>query len=805
MFRSGRKGRSFILVPLLALIFAAPAAVQPPSYEKVWQDSRAAMDRGQLAEALKIVDDALARAGKSNDEAVWALRVQRATLLGQTGGSDEAAKILAQPLPAKLSGSAVAVRRLITLAMLAWNSGDARSGRAQIENARVIAARTAPDALAEVLFVRGLLGKDEADVKTAIRLANARSDKATAAKAEANLVLTYADTNRFAEAVSLGEGLLPRMAAIGLDRPRAITAGNVGWVLLELGDHERALELLSKAAVDFGRMGDLNSQLIFLTTLGNVHISRRDWPAAIRDSQRVVDMTVGMKHRSRGHAFSHLARIYLELGRFAEAREAVRQALELESGNDKLITRVVEARIRIAEGAHDEATRSLLEIVGTTADKNIKLMAQGQLARAYAAAKQNQPAERAFRGAVTLVRDARDSISSKEARLTFFNTASELFDNYVDFLIATGREDDALLVTETSRAQTLAEGLDLHKPETLDPRKLARQHNATILCYWLGRHRSYVWTITPTDIRLTTLKPDTEIEKEVGDYGARLITTAGTLERSGGRGQQLFNLLVAKAAAGLPQNARVIVVPDGRLHTLNFETLVTPAKTYWIEDVVLANASSLQLLARAGAAARKTPNLLLVGNPPQADPAFPVLEKAGDEIQRISKRFPGRATILAGPRATPAAYKAAKPAGYDFVHFVAHGAAARTRPLDSAVILGLDANRDYRLQARDIANQPLEARLVTISSCHGAGTTTYAGEGLVGLAWAFLHAGAQQVVAALWAVKDSAAPKLMDDLYAGIRAGRDPAVALRDAKLGLLRSKTSYQHARYWAPFVIYQ
>src|SRR5687767_15402840 len=54
------------------------------------------------------------------------------------------------------------------------------------------------------------------------------------------------------------------------------------------------------------------------------------------------------------------------------------------------------------------------------------------------------------------------------------------------------------------------------------------------------------------------------------------------------------------------------------------------------------------------------------------------------------------------------------------------------------------SDRAYRLAARDIAQHPLSARLVTISSCDGAGTATYAGEGLVGLAWAFLHAGAQR-------------------------------------------------------------
>lgn len=805
MFRSGRKGRIFALLPLLALLIdSAPAAVQRPSYEKVWHESRAAMERGELAEAIRMVDEALARAGTSDEEPVWALRVHRATLLIIRKDFAGATAMLSQPLPPALSRSGTASRRLLALAMLNWLSDNA-SARAFVRDARAIATQHAPDVLPEILSVHGYFTRDESMVKEAMRLAAKRGDAVNVAKAEAMLVVLYGDANRLGEAAEIGRALLPRLARMKLNRTIEATTGNLGWVYLELGDYDQATQLLSAAAASAGRHENLGQQPVWLATLANVHLVRRDYEGAVRVAREVLTLTADVKHRSRPHAFSSLARAYLELGRLPEAREAVRQALALGSAEDRPITRVVEARIRIAEGAPSEAARSLAEIVRTAEDKTTRLMAQGQLARAYAAAKHNQLADRAFRGAVALVRDARESLTTMEARLTFFNTTSELFDHYVDFLIATGREDDALLVTETSRAQTLAEGLDLDTSATLDARKLANQRNATILCYWLGRNRSYVWTITANGIRLTTLKPDTEIEKAVADYGARLLTTAGTLERSAPRGQALYNLLVANAAAGLPRNARVIVVPDGRLHTLNFETLVTPARRYWIEDVVLANASSLQLLARGGAAAKRTPNMLLVGDPPQADPAFPVLEKAGDEIQRIAKRFPGRATILAGPRATPAAYKSAKPDGYDFVHFVAHGAAARTRPLDSAVILGRDANRDYRLRARDIAGQSLAARLVTISSCHGAGTTTYAGEGLVGLAWAFLHAGAQQVVAALWAVKDSAAPKLMDDLYAGIRAGRDPAVALRDAKLALLRSKTTFQHARYWAPFVIYQ
>jgi CHAT domain-containing protein len=265
-------------------------------------------------------------------------------------------------------------------------------------------------------------------------------------------------------------------------------------------------------------------------------------------------------------------------------------------------------------------------------------------------------------------------------------------------------------------------------------------------------------------------------------------------------------MLVEPAVRDLPRDARVIVIADGPLHALNFETLVVPSPQphYWIDDVVLQTAHSLQLLARRrGERPAKAPSLLVIGDPPTVDPAFPALRKAKQEIERVERHFPG-STILRGPQATPAAYLAASPAHYDYIHFVAHGVATRKQPLRSAVILGRDANNKYKLFAGDIKDQPLEARLVTISSCHGAGTRAFAGEGLVGLAWAFLGAGASNVIAALWEVDDAVAAKLMDDVYAAIANGADPAVALRDAKRKILQSRGAYEKPRYWAPFVLY-
>jgi CHAT domain-containing protein len=114
-----------------------------------------------------------------------------------------------------------------------------------------------------------------------------------------------------------------------------------------------------------------------------------------------------------------------------------------------------------------------------------------------------------------------------------------------------------------------------------------------------------------------------------------------------------------------------------------------------------------------------------------------------------------------------------------------------------------DAER-FRLSARDILKYPLRARLVTISTCFGSGSRAYAGEGLVGLAWAFLRAGSERVISALWEADDDATPQLMDAMYQELQRGGTPAQALRSAKLALVHSSGKNRKPLYWAPFQLY-
>ena len=291
-------------------------------------------------------------------------------------------------------------------------------------------------------------------------------------------------------------------------------------------------------------------------------------------------------------------------------------------------------------------------------------------------------------------------------------------------------------------------------------------------------------------MKLLPLPPAADIEKLVRQHQATIADAmADPLAGVQTAGDKLYQILVAPAAEWIAKDARVIIVPDGALHEINFETLTVerPQRHYWIDDVQTEIAPSLATLTSTPApVASGTSRLLLVGNPQAHEPEFPSLANAAAEMSKVAAHFGAdEVTSLSGERASPAGYTDSHPDRFAYVHFTAHAMANLESPLDSVVVLSGPPD-GFKLYARDVATLRLHADLVTISACRSAGDHAYSGDGLVGFSWAFLKAGARHVIAGLWDIDDGSTPRLMDHLYAGLASGHSPAHALRDAKRALI-------------------
>ncbi len=801
-FHSGK------LAPLFLLLVMCGRAAAPPSAESAYRDAQAAFARGEADKVVSIASSALQQLGDRDDELVWRLRIVCANGFILQRNGDAARAVLKRPLPPKFAGSEIEVLRLRGLAMAARRLGETDAANALIRQTYVLAQKH-PHTLPGVLLVLATFDKAKSDEwsREALRLAREYGDVQTESRVLGTMALQLANQERFDEAIAKWEPGLARARTLGNQQIIEAYEGNLGWAYMELGDYETASALLTRARATAARIGARNDLLPWTYQLGNIRFQDGDLAGAETLYLAALDLAVKTKHEQKPIILAYLANAALKGGRVGDAKRYADQSLaerqKAKEPAEILRSLLLNGRVAMAAGQWGDAERLLKDVLSQASSVPLLCETHGRLAQLYTRVGKISAADDEFRQLLTTAQVARQHIENRELRFAFFTALTELFDSYVDFLIARGRAAEALAVTEMIRAQTLEEGSTVRP--THDVRTIARDRNATILCYWLGSKHSYLWIVTPKHLDAVFLPPKRIIENAIDEYQNDLLGLRGTLERSGERGEALWRMLVGPAERAIAPGSRVIIVPDGRLHAFNMETLVAPrpAPHYWIEDAIVATAGSLKLLMRNAPKRDATLRLLLVGNAPPPSDEFAPLPQAGVEMEKVWLHFnPAQSVMLSGTNATATRYRAASPGAFTYLHFVAHGVATRLKPLDSAVVLAREGDV-FKLYARDIAKQSLTARLVTISSCQGAGTRTYAGEGLVGLAWGFLRAGAGNVIAALWDVNDSSTPELMDKMYDGLRAGHDPAVALRDAKLKLIRDHGG-PRAFYWAPFVLY-
>ena len=97
----------------------------------------------------------------------------------------------------------------------------------------------------------------------------------------------------------------------------------------------------------------------------------------------------------------------------------------------------------------------------------------------------------------------------------------------------------------------------------------------------------------------------------------------------------------------------------------------------------------------------------------------------------------------------------------------------------------------------------MNADLVVLSACNTALGKEISGEGLVGVVWGFMYAGAPRVLASLWEVSDASTADLMERFYrAMFKQGLRPAAALRAAQIEMWRQQ-EWKMPFYWAGFVM--
>ncbi|MGC2697826.1 MAG: CHAT domain-containing tetratricopeptide repeat protein [Candidatus Angelobacter sp.] len=786
--------------------------------------SRLQADRNESEAAAEMALRGMLNAAGADQVWSYKFRILRAEItVGQN--PKEALDLLSAPPPTELSSGEFASRRRITQGLAYALENNFSQAQNCFDEAAGFAYSSKPELLVAVAFDQAYLAtlqKNDAVAeeryRKAIDLAHEYKLGNLEANARINLGKLFMDRELYDKAINEFTLSLGPARSIGAAVSEQMALGNMGWSYFQLGDFENANPVLAQAAEIAAQIHATKDQERWFRNLGVLFYVQDNFSEAENYYSKALALaqTLGEKDVVAIN-YHNLAQLELKRNRLDKAEDYNQRAYTAEGLTDDDTSDpylpLTSAEIADRQRDFPRAEKFLKAVLlNPKTDSSLRWQAQSDLANVYVSQNQNAKAEALFVEALHTVEAARRDVNQEDRRMSILD-AWPFYDDYIRFLVKQNNPVKALQIAEFSRGRTLAEAFGIADPQKATGLRIPavqnflRQQNKTILAYWISDQESYLWTISPRQFKLFHLPERKTIEHEIDSYGKEVRDHAAT--ESSTHGEKLYGMLIAPAQDLLSSGAKIVIVPNRSLYKLNFESLVVPGKSphYWIEDAVVENASSIALLVenrhRPSNGGKK---LLLMGAPTQATDAFPSLRFANEEIGSVRRHFrPEQETVIAGKDATPSAYMSVGPGAYQYIHLVTHGTASETRPLDSAIILSSDTNKSFKLYARDIKEiGPLRADLVTISACYGAGEKAYSGEGLVGLAWAFMRAGSHQVVAALWEVDDSIMPRLMDNFYADLESGKSAPEALRTAKLAVLHSKDFHKRPYYWASLQLY-
>ena len=808
-----------VAVVLALLLATACTAQRAGGLAASFDQAQEALNLGDTAGALKRTADALARVDASDDsEWAWRLRLLRAEALITRLELPDARALLEKVIPDTAGHASLRARQRYLDARIALASNDFPRAIAVSAEARALSPDD-PDIQIDADRLEGVARLSQGDFAKAdpvlargLERAVARGDQLRQLLCLNNLGMSRLLRGRYDEALAYFERAM-QLPSMEKAAGYALVLSNAGICYSRLGQFDLALSTQQRAVAVHKARGPSKALAEALGSLGNTHVlhgSPRLALPYLNEAFTVAD-GAGLKKDAAVWAVN-LGAAHALLGDWDEAErfnEWSRAVTAGAGGARQVYSDLNAAEIAVGRGDRQRGRalyeRALASASGVAA---IEWTAQAGLAKIAVLEHDQRTAARHFEAALGTVEKTRSDLLKVDYKLSFLTQLIEFYRAYVDVLVAQGQNERALEVAESSRARVLAERQRVVAPAHVSAaglRSVARGSGATLLSYWLAPGRSFLWVVSASGVRRVDLPPQSEIEAAVRDYqtmlGNALVNPIAAGDTPGDR---LFRMLVAPAA--LPPNASIIVAPDGALHGLNFETLPVdgPRRHYFIEDAEIQIAPSLAMLGAARAARPADPRLLLIGNPTPRTPEFPGLRYASAEMSGIVRHFPAdRVTAWDASNATPAVYRDAELDRFSMVHFTAHATANMESPLESAVVLS-GPDTGYKLYARDVAEKALNAELVTVSACRSAGERTYSGEGLVGFAWAFLRAGARRVIAGLWDVDDRSTARLMDQLYAGLEAGRTPARSLRESKLALIREGGQLASPYYWGPFQLF-
>jgi CHAT domain-containing protein/Tfp pilus assembly protein PilF len=683
----------------------------------------------------------------------------------------------------------------------------------------------------------------------ALRMWRESGDKSGQGIGLNNISNVYARQGEYAESLSYQEQAIQIARETGNKKSIANRLNNAALNQGKMGNYKAALSQSEEALKIAGEVGARDVEVLALLNKGYIH-TKLDNPAAARSVLKQalsLSQAIGL-HNLVWRAYWHLAEAYERLGEMENALANYRQSIEaIESLRGQLQIEEQKAgflgsRIEVYEGAASALFSCHQRNPSAGYDRECFALVEKARARAFldsleevkinlraGLTPEQQDEENGIRKAISalhteLLKPEMTGVKREEL-LGKLETAET---EYALFIQRMRRENQAFA------RLVLPETASLEEVQTALP-----DDRTALLEYFIGDQVSLLFCLTKREFSVNSLPAGKALLEKAADYTKLLSNKGNGKFQAQAAGRSLYQDLLGPVTGRMASVEKLIIVPDGSLHYLPFEALVRDSQVkgsgaanenrFLARDYRVCYApSASSLLSLLERRREEEPQRVLLAF---ADPIYELgptpgkrlssdelmrefylaqgfdlysLPHTGEEIKKISRILKaGSKNIYTREKAKEEKLKETSLHDFKIIHFATHGLLDERSAMKSALVLSLDEDprEDGFFQAREIWHSRINADLVVLSACQTGKGKLERGEGVSGLARAFLHAGARCVLATLWNVNDKATAEFMGDFYEYLKEGKSQDAALHLAKVRMMDS--SHGHPFFWAGFVL--
>lgn len=309
--------------------------------------------------------------------------------------------------------------------------------------------------------------------------------------------------------------------------------------------------------------------------------------------------------------------------------------------------------------------------------------------------------------------------------------------------------------------------------------------------------------------------------KAIADYSSKDTAVTASLYRLH---KQLWEPLAPQI-----KNPKLVIIPDGILFNLSFETL-TPKKVNSLKELAaecLLSKYSFAYHYSLTLAGNRTKSSTAKHNFVAFAPGF-LDEQKKNYVASVKDSFQldqTYVTLLPQPSTVSFASKAKNlfngdaylnnsstaeafrdhAGGNQIIHIGTHAESNNLSPEFSRLIFSKqNASEQNSVYLHELYNCDLRSELAVLTACESGKPGYQDGEGMISLAHAFNYAGSESMVTGLWKIDETASTMLIDAFYKNLLQGMDKDEALRQAKLHYLQIADGRMLApQYWAGLVL--